>query len=325
LTIEGTLDAQGLATTSNIFITSLRDDRNGDTNGNGSTTSPQAGDWKGIIINPGGTATILNVTALYGGASSSAIFTNNGGILDISSSTIDYSANYGVNNVAGTTTIARSDISLNDEGVHISGGDIEITPGNIIRNNSSFGIYNELSTTFDARYNYWGTSTGPYHYSTNTSGTGNAVSDYINYDPWIHILNNTHAYSSVVDGQIHWNGTTTYSTAFNDSVAAWNSLSRVNIVPASGTAEVTISDFTNEDYPYVAYWKPLPSVPDELKMNNYHMTQTSAAEKQNIITHELGHALGLEHSYLGNIMYLFAGTQTALGPQDLDDYYSLWP
>ena len=51
-------------------------------------------------------------------------------------------------------------------------------------------------------------------------------------------------------------------------------------------------------------------------------------EKQHVTTHELGHALGLDHSYVDNIM---EGTGdygsyqlTSLGGQDLRDYHYLW-
>lgn len=38
--------------------------------------------------------------------------------------------------------------------------------------------------TLDATYNWWGHATGPYHATTNADGLGDAVSDYVDYDPW---------------------------------------------------------------------------------------------------------------------------------------------
>jgi len=39
----------------------------------------------------------------------------------------------------------------------------------------------------------------------------------------------------------------------------------------------------------------------------------------------MGHALWLDHSYTGNVMYFAQSSQTVLGPQDIADYNYLWP
>ena len=44
---------------------------------------------------------------------------------------------------------------------------------------------NQLTTTADAENNYWGDPSGPYHPTTNPNGKGDAVSDYVDYDPWL--------------------------------------------------------------------------------------------------------------------------------------------
>jgi hypothetical protein len=38
----------------------------------------------------------------------------------------------------------------------------------------------------DARYNWWGDSTGPYHPDSNPGGLGDSVSDYVNFIPWLY-------------------------------------------------------------------------------------------------------------------------------------------
>jgi len=37
----------------------------------------------------------------------------------------------------------------------------------------------------DATYNWWGSSSGPYHKTLNPGGTGDAVSDYVDFEPWL--------------------------------------------------------------------------------------------------------------------------------------------
>jgi len=52
--------------------------------------------------------------------------------------------------------------------------------------NNTKGLDNMVGApTVDARYNWWGSATGPYHSTLNPTGTGNRVSDYVNFDPWM--------------------------------------------------------------------------------------------------------------------------------------------
>ena len=71
----------------------------------------------------------------------------------------------------------------------------EISRANTISGNTTAGVHNEDQTvTINATYNDWGTPSGPYHPGLNPSGTGNPVSSYVNFDPWIgkkHPLNVT--------------------------------------------------------------------------------------------------------------------------------------
>jgi|GEM_PF-2418222 len=65
---------------------------------------------------------------------------------------------------------------------------------NNIEGNTDYGIYNYLNTVFDARYNWWGDKSGPYHPTqwsfgtqviTNPDGTGDRITDYLLYEPWL--------------------------------------------------------------------------------------------------------------------------------------------
>ena len=64
---------------------------------------------------------------------------------------------------------------------------------NIISNNSEFGIestWNPIQTesVVDAKNNWWGDNSGPYHPTNNPSGKGDNVTDYVDFEPWMVII-----------------------------------------------------------------------------------------------------------------------------------------
>lgn len=54
------------------------------------------------------------------------------------------------------------------------------------------------------------------------------------------------------------------------------------------------------------------------------MNARTANENRSTTTHELGHALGLAHSYGGQIMDSVPTSQITLGAHDQTDYHNLW-
>jgi len=81
--------------------------------------------------------------------------------------------------------IQQNEIKNCNEGIHIEDG----ISGNIINYNNiignAIGINNTAGELIDARFNWWGNGTGPYHPITNPSGIGDNVSDYVDYKPWL--------------------------------------------------------------------------------------------------------------------------------------------
>ncbi|MEW6103949.1 MAG: right-handed parallel beta-helix repeat-containing protein, partial [bacterium] len=51
---------------------------------------------------------------------------------------------------------------------------------------NGYGVYHDGSFgTISATYNWWGANSGPYHGTSNPSGQGDKVSDWVDYRPWI--------------------------------------------------------------------------------------------------------------------------------------------
>lgn len=121
--------------------------------------------WRGIYTNNG--ALILrHLDLAYGGTGSYPAFLiagTNSYVL-VQNSKIHNSATDGVNAMVDTPYLHYNEIYDNAvTGVKRTYGD----------------------TLVDARYNYWGDPTGPSHATLNPSGKGDAVGDYVLFDPWL--------------------------------------------------------------------------------------------------------------------------------------------
>jgi hypothetical protein len=103
-------------------------------------------------------------------------------------------AGYSGNESAITTesaspTILYCHITDNKNGIRATGASNPLINYSDIYNNDDYGVNNvNPSYTINARYNYWGSNTGPTH-ASNPGGTGDKVSDYVDYSGFVTIIN----------------------------------------------------------------------------------------------------------------------------------------
>ena len=100
---------------------------------------------------------------------------------------------------SSTVIIQHNNIHNNYYGIEAAANALSYAHYNNIYNNRKYGVisasdYLGNNATFDARYNWWGHETGPYHGTSWTYmgspygphyGLGDNVSDYVLYDPWL--------------------------------------------------------------------------------------------------------------------------------------------
>jgi parallel beta-helix repeat protein len=93
-------------------------------------------------------------------------------------------------------TVEENEIYNNDDSddtKYVGSAGIWLTPDasnvlihtNCIAGNAEFGINNESADIVDAEGNWWGDPSGPHHPTANPAGAGDAVSDNVDFDPWL--------------------------------------------------------------------------------------------------------------------------------------------
>ncbi len=116
-----------------------------------------------------------------------------------------------------------------------------------------------------------------------------------------------------------------YSSEISSSATAWDSLNKIDLISTSSQVyDVKIVDKDLEDVAWKGETK-FDTSPGQIWLNSYYLDQDPTDEKLNTIMHEMGHALGLTHSFTGNIMYYNQTAQSTFGSQDLNDFNYIWP
>ena len=91
---------------------------------------------------------------------------------------------------SSTVTIKGNEIHDNYYGIEPVANNLSYAHQNNIYDNRRSGVMNDPdwagnNVTFDARFNWWGNETGPYHPKLNPTGLGDNVTDNVDFKPWL--------------------------------------------------------------------------------------------------------------------------------------------
>lgn len=146
----------------------------------------------------------------------------------------------------GTNNITNNQIMDNIYGINIVEISTTTINDNEITGNTEYGILNNTTSPLDATQNWWGDTSGPYHPTNNPGGSGDKVSDNVDYDPWYTDEGKTtlsNAVATLSDLSLS-TGTLdpTFASATTDYTAAvGNSVTTITVTPTATDANTTIT------------------------------------------------------------------------------------
>ena len=133
----------------------------------------------------------------------------------------------------GTSTveIIGSSITNNGIGIFVLSDSSQEAHFNNIVGNSDSGVVNAAEEPVDATYNWWGDASGPFAPLKLHFGSGDAVSDFVDFEPWLESASVTKMVTNGIVDAI-------------DYAAA-------KVEVDNGTAMVTISKYAGNPYPEI--------------------------------------------------------------------------
>jgi len=137
-------------------------------------------------------------------------------------------------------------------------------------------------------------------------------------------------YSAVDGREIRWEGSTKYNDAKNHSINIWNALRKVTIAPDDWwtASDLILKDVNRCDVTWGAQYSHYAIGTDDIAYNICKMDAVNDFNKRKIAAHEMGHALGLNHSFNGQVMCattLCIGNVNTPQSHDIADYNGIYP
>ncbi|HEX7166607.1 MAG TPA: hypothetical protein VF230_06475 [Acidimicrobiales bacterium] len=132
---------------------------------------------------------------------------------------------------------------------------------------------------------------------------------------------------SVDDGEIRYDERTEQDDALAPAIAVWNAEREIKITPDNiwNIQDLLVEDVNHTDDPHCGWWVESHSQ-DNIYINLPSFRPLSSDQKDHCMAHEFGHALGLAHSFDGQLMEEEFGDFPTVKPEchDKVDYHDKW-
>jgi Matrixin len=132
-------------------------------------------------------------------------------------------------------------------------------------------------------------------------------------------------WDSVVNNKIDYVDSTDYDDVRNWARDRWNAVGDVDIGLDTGwtNSDLIFHDVNNAAVSWAGLYTPT-TAEETITFNDAFMLGYSTERRRHVALHELGHALGLGHSYTGQAMQSFVGTIEYPQSHDVYSYDYLW-
>jgi len=259
MTVNNGLMAMGTAMSGGyIVFTSITDDfYGGDSNSDGTATSYGSSTWYGITLTEFALPAFIHFD--------NCIFRWG-----------KYGTGYGIKTISAEPLITNCSFNNCDHGVYATSASNPIINYCDFYNITTMAVNNlNPAWTIDATNCWWGDDTGPTH-AGNPGGTGEAVSDFVNYNPYgtsgaINPLLGDVSLNSIIQA---YDATLVLLYAMDGGITYPLTPTQLNVADVSGTMGVTPYDANRilrfvvglESYFDAALLSPLPNIVSEVEL-----------------------------------------------------------
>jgi hypothetical protein len=186
--VQGHLQANGTSAQPVVFTDWRDDTAGGDTNRDGTETTPGPGWWRGLHVLQEGSVVLTHGRLSYAGYwDSVGLLLKSQGPVVLRNWAFQDHGGDGLRLDGQTGAVTADDCRWtgNAQGILVRNQATPLVLGRAwITGNTVWGIHNDGPAEVDARQAWWGEVSGPQHATLNPQGTGNPVTDQVLFEPW---------------------------------------------------------------------------------------------------------------------------------------------